>query len=184
MTTINIDDLKKNGLRSWIVCLPSKIIEFPFDFDQPSETCWNLTSLTGNAVRSVGLDGLASWNPFKKILEERPETFELSSSIIELVSKHYNANQEDLQHSNSVLAIGEIVLTHNDKNDSNKEQHHFLIQHFRLVAMCANNTITITKLMQLAYNAGQFKAQRHIYDKSILEFYDANKLGDFGTYVK
>lgn len=180
---MSVDTLKQQGLHGWLAIEDNTVIDLPVDFDLLTSHCWNMTKQTARIVREQGLDGLAYWAPFKRILDTRNEKYELTPSIVALVKKHYRVDKEDTQHDKSILKIGNILIEHNDINDELKECHHFLIQHFRIIAMCTNGKITIAKLMQLAYNAGQLNAQRAKYNNSIIAFYDEHKLGNMATFI-
>lgn len=182
-TEMTPETLKQQGLVGWLAIEGNTIIESSFDFDLTTSYCWNMTKQTAHIVREQGLDGLASWAPFKQALETRDAQYTLAPGIAALVKKHYRADKDDTQHAKSILKIGNVVLEHNDVNDELKECHHFLIQHFRIAAMCTDSKITIAKLMQLAYNAGQLNAQRNKYNNSIIAFYDEHKLGDITTFI-
>lgn len=182
---VHIKELKERGLSSWLIVDSQKIIEMSFDFDRPIDKCWDLTKETGYIVRSIKLNGKTAWGPFKEMLEQIKKLLMLTQNMRQLLSKHYKVEKDDIEHNNCILTIGTISIKHFDKkNDKIWKSHHFLIQHFRIIAMCADNTITINKLLQLAYNAGQFNADRKKYDEKIVTFYDANKLGDIETYIK
>jgi len=180
---MSVNILKQRGLNGWLAIEDNTVIEIPFDFDLPTSHCWNMTKQTARIVREQELDGLASWAPFKRTLDMRDEKYTLTPNIVALVKKHYRVDKDDTQHAKSTLKIGYVILENNDINDELKECHHFLIQHFRIAAMCINDKITIAKLMQLAYNAGQLNAQRDKYNSSIIAFYDEHKLGDMATFI-
>jgi len=180
----DIKELKEKGVTSWLIKTDNNIEKIKFDFQHLMDQCWTLTKETGCIVRNIGLDGKASWGVFKNELEQINRPSMLTSSIQAMLPKHYKVEDNDLDHNNCIFTIGTLTMKHFDKNDEMKEQHHFLIQHFRLIAMCTDNIIPFNRLMQLAYNAGQFEADRKKYDPQIVAFYDANKLGDIETYVK
>lgn len=67
-----------------------------------------------------------------------------------------------------------------------KEINHFFIQHFRIPKLM-NYEVSVLKLLQIAYNAGQFKAEREnkkSYSKKILNFYDKYNLDKISAFAK
>jgi hypothetical protein len=182
MNSAHINELKERGLATWLIFDDQKIDEIPFDFNLSMDKCWNLTVETGNVVKSIGLNGKTSWAPFKERLDKIERPTVLTQKMKQLLSEHYKVEKDDFEHNNCTLTIDSISMKHFDKSDKLWESHHFLIQHFRIIAMC-DDMIPINKLLQLAYNAGQFNADRKKYDERVIAFYDANKLGDIGTYI-
>jgi hypothetical protein len=90
----------------------------------------------------------------------------------------YNSEPNDVQHEKVNIKIGQITLNNSD------EPSHFFIQHFRILKL-ENYTLSVVKLMQIAYNSGQLLAQNVIspYDPVIFDFFTRNKLGELDTYV-
>jgi hypothetical protein len=64
------------------------------------------------------------------------------------------------------------------------ESEHFFIQHYRIL-VTSNFELSPMKLMQVAYNIGQLKAENNInkYDEKLMEYYKLNKLNDVNTFI-
>jgi len=62
------------------------------------------------------------------------------------------------------------------------EYHHFFLQHVRIPTLNFNQAL-LMRLMQIAYNAGQFNACLDHYTPDIKEYYANNKLHCLETYM-
>jgi len=91
----------------------------------------------------------------------------------------YIKSEDDKDHENVIIKIENIIL------DNTKEHEHFFIQHYR-ISKTVDNKLSVQKLMQIAYNIGQYKATRDInnkYDKEIIKYYEENNLDKIETYI-
>jgi hypothetical protein len=90
----------------------------------------------------------------------------------------YISAPDDPQDEKVNIKIGPITLNNLD------ESSHFFIQHFRILKL-ENYTLSVVKLMQIAYNSGQLLAQNVIsrYDPVVFDFFTRNNLGELNTYV-
>lgn len=97
-------------------------------------------------------------------------------SLIE--DKSYKFDEDDKDQEKVKLTINSIEL------DNQMEAGHFYIQHYRLL-VTSNFELSPLKLMQVAYNIGQLKAQNKIikYDDKLMEYYKLNKLNDVNTFI-
>ena len=147
---------------------------------------WTETIAKGFQVRSLGLDGLAEWQPIKKehaddCVVGMIDGILLKPNIPDLVNSggclRINEDKKDLTDAQFIL--DNLVL------DNSDPKGHFLIQHFRIPIMCGAR-IHVVKLLQIAYNVGQFQAIRdeNGYDDKINKFYDQHKLYDLHTYIE
>jgi len=88
----------------------------------------------------------------------------------------YNKNDDKTEIEN--ITINTINLN----NDI--EHEHFFIQHYR-IPILENRELSVKKLMQIAYNIGQFRAEqeRKSYPVKQLTYYRDNKLDSLSTYI-
>jgi hypothetical protein len=132
---------------------------------------WNEMIQYGYNVRSKGKDGLVAWTNIKVLIPGLKITWtEHSKTIYE-----------------SLLGLG--VRTTDETYEASgitKEEwdrDHFLIQHGRIIKN--NLDGTLVRLMQIAYNAGQFRAEKEKngYNPIKIKYYDDNKLDQLETYI-
>lgn len=97
---------------------------------------------------------------------------------INILQKEYIREYDDEDHERVKINIDNIIL------DNKIENEHFFIQHYR-IPITSNNKLSVQKLMQIAYNVGQFRATRenNIYDEKIVKYYDDNELDKLKTYI-
>jgi len=147
------------------------------------KTDWESTKAHGYNVRKDYLttktqyqSGIREWQPLKNHFALYPQIFDLSKNYPRNYPYALGCDTED--HSDSMFVLKTITL-HNEH-----EQDHFFIQHFRIVELCEKK-LSYVKLMQIAYNAGQFKAQNEVrkYRKEVMSYYDENKLSELETYI-
>lgn len=92
---------------------------------------------------------------------------------------NYIKKEDDDEHENVIIQIGEITL------DNKIEHHHFFIQHYRIIIK-EDYKLNVQKLMQIAFNVGQYKAHNELKPEDYSEihaFYKENKLNDIETYI-
>lgn len=129
-------------------------------------------------MRSNGLNKLVEWRKIKWLY--RTEVLvHVSNTVAELINKHYKIGMDVIDHADSVVNIESFDVT------NSIESEHFFVQHFR-IPILEGMSLSECKIAQIAYNAGQFKAEREkgTYLQQVLDFYYHNKLGDFLTFVK
>jgi hypothetical protein len=136
--------------------------------------------------------GLNAWRMIKetfgdfKFLTLSGETLSkitVNKKLIELIEslikdKEYRFDEDDKDQEKVKLTINSIEL------DNQIEPHHFFIQHYRIL-VTSNFELSPMKLMQVAYNIGQLKAQNkiHKYDEKLMDYYKENKLNNVNTFV-
>ena|SRR3989304_6311977 len=147
---------------------------------------WDYTFGYGYMTRLTGANGLNSWQPLKETFiaysfnknDDKLKTLPINQSFIDLVNEltYINDDEEDLPTLG--VEIDDTTM-HNDI-----ELEHFFVQHFRIVKLLKTE-ISVLKLMQISYNAGQFAAEedKHSYPLAISNFYDLNGLGQLKTYI-
>lgn len=119
----------------------------------------------GDAIRSSGLSGLDSWNKVK--------------ILIPYQELEWRSNAKTFYHSMRLMGV---TGDDSDEVTSEWEVHHFLIQHGRIVK---KNDASLLRLLQIAYNAGQFNASvsSQTYTDEMRSFYRQNKLNNIESYV-
>lgn len=148
---------------------------------------WTLVFNIGYNVRLNGEDDLVAWQYLKKHYEHYAEVIPVNQTMKEIIAIYYFAHASD--HVSSKISFEhvaninpEILATTILENDV--EIYHFIVQHFRLPAM-ANFELSVQELLQIAYNAGQYRACRElgVYSEEINEFYDKHDLSQMKTFV-
>jgi len=138
---------------------------------------WNEAYTTGYDVRHNKKDGQKSWQPLKEKYSKiiTPKKLTVKENIINMAKAYYKIDINDKDHLNSAFKL---------KNENSGEKYHFFVQHFRIPTI-ENFALSVVKLCQIAYNAGQFaaSADNGEYDDVLVNFYRKNKLGEMSTFV-
>lgn len=138
---------------------------------------WDIMVQIGFEVRSNNKNGFDEWQPYKLKYNYKID-FSLLPSFQELVNS-LNYQSFDAEHEKVLILINDQLL-------NNKiETEHFFVQHFRIPKM-VGKIISITKLMQIAYNVGQLKAvfqNENVFDENIKKYYVMHRLNKLDTYV-
>lgn len=141
---------------------------------------WNNVIAFGYIVRMFGMDGLKMWQPIKERLNSAGDVPDVSfCPTIYTIAHDVNYNKHDDHNGATVNIAGTEFL-------NTLETSHFLVQHFRIPTMVSEKRENIrTKLIQVAYNIGQAKAEieRGTYSSAVVEFYKSNKLNDITTFL-
>lgn len=147
------------------------------------QSLWNHVLNAGYVVRKTKCDGLKMWQPFKDFysgyeIEGYETNFPSVNAKIRELSKEVNYKSEDIDHNNVTINIGKTKLT------NSKETDHFIIQHFR-VPEASNYKLPLVKILQIAFNAGQAKAEfeNNTYNEEIVNFYKTNKLSEVTSFI-
>jgi len=144
---------------------------------------WNLAYNTGIAVRASKGDGLALWKPLKSFFNncylQDYNKIPVKEDIKKLAMSIEFASSDD--------AMEDAIIKIEHKEYKNEiDFYHFFIQHFR-IPLVEKEKLSMTKLMQIAYNAGQFKSARdqgdYKDDEKMLDFYDKNDLSNITTFI-
>jgi hypothetical protein len=139
------------------------------------ENLWNAIYQYGVSVRSNKLNGLTEWNKIKTIL------------------KKYNGNGEwsleAISRYNEMKKLFNIVDEENNKEwpeeDIEKwENTHFFFQHAKIPYDNVNEP-NLTRLMQIAYNAGQLEADKDskYYTVERKTYYIKNNLNSYISFM-
>jgi hypothetical protein len=115
------------------------------------EKLWDLVRNYGIIVREQNLNGLESWQKLKKIFEKNNKKCEWLPEAIsryDEMQKKFNidGNDQDIEKER----VGEEKIEW--------EKVHFFFQHAR-IPFKTQSEASLLKLMQIAYNAGQFEAE-------------------------
>lgn len=140
---------------------------------------WDSVLKIGYHSRHNNHNGLDTWLKLKKKLSTFTDLVQINPCFRDIMSKIiYQINTDKEEHTDVEITIQNIIM----KNTI--ETNHFFIQHFRIVTV-ANYKLPFTKLLQIAYNAGQFRAEeeRNTYDTIIAKFYTINRLADIDTFI-
>jgi hypothetical protein len=141
---------------------------------------WNNVIAFGYIVRMFGMDGLKMWQPVKERLNSVGDVPDVSfCPKIYRIAEEVNYNKND-NHNDATIDIADTKFL------NTLETSHFLVQHFRIPTMVSEKRENIrTKLIQVAYNIGQAKAEieRGTYSSAVVEFYKSNKLNDITTFL-
>jgi len=139
---------------------------------------WNEIKQIGYTVRKNRIDGLKMWQPIKEKLnnfDDIPDV-NFSNKIYEISKKMIYLPNNDA-HENATISFP-IELVNTD------ETSHFIIQHVRIPSIFRKEREKIiTKLIQIAYNIGQAKAEMDNYPKDLVYFYNKNKMKDIRTLI-
>jgi hypothetical protein len=131
---------------------------------------WNSIIKYGERTREGNMNGLERWNLVKELIPNVKIQWNESAKKIynDLIKLGVN-NSEDWKDSG---------LSHH-----NWERQHYLLQHGRIIYK--NQEGSIVRLLQIAYNIGQFKVElnRKLYTEEQMKYYRDNKLDDIWSYI-
>lgn len=131
----------------------------------------------GKYTRSNKISGLAQWNKVKPFLSKCGEVCEWKDDV-----KSYFVDMR------STLKIqeceNEIKADDDKKRHDLWEKYHFYLQHSKIPTLNFTEG-TLTRLMQIAYNAGQLEAEWNdkIYTNELKKYYTENNLKNMDTYM-
>jgi len=131
---------------------------------------WEAYLNYGYLIRKNDQDGLAAWNKLKDSFPSFDLVWiEKSNLYLQQLIELGVSNEENPEKA------GMTVLEW--------ERNHFLIQHGRIINQ--NKEGSIRRLLQIAYNAGQFRAEleKNIYPCEQLKYYIVNDLSKVTSYI-
>jgi hypothetical protein len=129
---------------------------------------WDVLINYGYETRIKNKDGLDRWNFVKKLFPDfKIEWTNFSKTIY-----------QDLLDLGVIEDEAGSGLSHEDW-----ERHHYLLQHGRIIHN--NPEGSLVRLMQIAYNIGQFRAEQEkkVYPVKQLTYYRSHKLEKLNTYI-
>ena len=138
---------------------------------------WNKVQQYGFDVRQNKLDGQKMWEQIQTPLNINKIEGKWDLILIGAYS-----------HMKSKLGVKEVKceILESDKVKQHDvwEKLHFYLQHTRVPVLKFNEPI-LCRLMQVAYNSGQLKAEYEdsIYTDAMKEYYDKLKLNKMETYM-
>lgn len=139
---------------------------------------FNLVIKYGIMTRKNEYDGLTNWNIIKKYLISDAK-YEWSI-LIDIKGKNTNNLKEIYNYVHDKLGMrGD----ENDEKNDKWEPYHFFLQ---LIRIPLNNECSLQRIMQIAYNIGQYYAEsdNEIYTEKIKNYFNKNKLGELHSYSK
>jgi hypothetical protein len=131
---------------------------------------WNGIIEYGYRTRQGKLDGLERWNNIKKTIPNiKIEWTNKSKKIFDDLKAFGVDSSENAEEAGL------------EKNEW--DRNHFLIQHGRIIKN--NPDGNLIRLFQIAYNAGQFRAENEKtqYSADIRDYYVRNELNKLETYL-
>ena len=145
-------------------------------------SCWDEVKMIGYNTRINNEDGLKNWQPmkekYKKYILDNNNDIPIKSIIKKITDKYYKIGDDLDEHTKSHFKI-------KDETVANEiERNHFFIQHFR-IPILSNYKLSVLKFLQIAYNAGQYKAMNELepYSENVNKFYKKYKLGEANRFV-
>ncbi len=135
------------------------------------DNIWRATIKYGHHVRSNNLNGLEQWNQLK--------------AIIPLNTCNFTWTDQSKSH---YLKLKHLDVLGDDDDDHNHPSwipHHFLLQHGRIIEK--NPIGNLQRLLQIAYNVGQYTAQLGIdvqyYTQDMLVQFMMDNYDCINTYI-
>lgn len=147
------------------------------------EDLWKSIISYGKMVRAKNLDGLQSWIKIKDLLKNNKEEGRWNDEIVTIYGE-----------MKSKLGLKEEECEIKDGPNSHEEweKHHVYLQHARIPTLNYGEC-QLYRIMQIAYNAGQYNAFKTdsfynvsikgINNKTLNKYYDEKKLSDISTYI-
>ena len=131
---------------------------------------WDMVTKYGYNIRKNSKDGLKGWEALK--------------SIIPILSIEWSDKSKTFYKD-----LGDIGVDLSESSEEAKmtkeqwERHHYLLQHGRIIKK--NPDGDLRRLMQIAYNAGQFKCEleKETYNLEQIRYYIINDLNKVTTYI-
>lgn len=132
---------------------------------------WEEIILFGYKIRKDNKNGKAGWDAIKVLIPD------MSVSWLE-DSKSFYDKLAALK-VNTAETFEEAGMSREEW-----ERHHFLIQHGRIINK--NPEGSLVRLLQIAYNIGQFKreSENKMYSAEQMRFYIENELNKVTSYIK
>lgn len=146
--------------------------------NKANEQYWRTGYGTGFNVRSQRRNGLEGYQALKLEHQSIPGVIPMSQKFIELCNSiNYKVDAADDDNLNATVEISGVVMNNNDGDIG-----HYFVQHFRIPRM-TNFNLPVGKLVQIAYNAGQLKADWDKYPVEIQNFIIDNKLDQLSSFI-
>jgi len=142
----------------------------------------------GKYVRTNALDGLLYWNKIKDFVNAQNP-----SGIDNKIGPGWNLNLliDGIQINNKEVIYNYVHDTLNmrgEEDDSKEDKNYWDQCHFflQLIRIPKNNSLTLLKLLQVAYNLGQLsitlRTNPTLFNSKVLTYFDSNRLENIETY--
>jgi hypothetical protein len=143
----------------------------------------------GKQVRQRKLNGFDMWGEIKTKFSDETGQCKwnidrtINAELVSDLDAIYNYIHDDLgmagDDDKDIVEEGDADY---DAKHALWENRHFFLQ---LIRIAKKNECSLMRLMQVAYNVGQFQADldNPIYTEKVKNFYDANKMGSLHSYV-
>ena len=140
---------------------------------------WRIAKAEGYRTRKNHEDGQKNWQPLKAQYAKDETILTLNPKIFEVIKRDLRIGADEVDYTDCEIATQLITL------ENVVESAHFIVQHLRIPMMCKNGQIPMVKFAQIAYNAGQYEAEKEMngYLQMANEYYDMMELADPKTFV-
>lgn len=166
-------------MKLFVIVMLCIIVNFIFEQYEKSklDQLWEYVVNIGMKTRKEGMDRKTTW----RLIENHYEYFD--NAIPKLNWTQHALSRYKIMTAHPFNIVDEKI---NDDWDYTKilewKLNHFFLQHSRIVQRNPYN-FQFTKLLQIAYNCGQFKAEEHNYNVIFKEYYNKNNLCDYRSYI-
>jgi len=139
---------------------------------------WDTVILTGQTVRSSNSDGYQQWQPLKTLYEQ------ITIVKFSVKESHKEAVEKFLKPGNDLLNYVDCSINNGNFMVKNQDAGHFFVQLYRICLM-EKFELSLVKLMQIAYNIGQFVASVKLgeYPDEVVDYFFQNRLDKIDTYI-
>jgi hypothetical protein len=134
-------------------------------------TLWKDFINYGYRTRINKLDGLKRWNEIKVLIPD--------------IKLKWTDKSKKFYDKLVAIRVNNSESSEDAKMDHTEwERHHYLLQHGRIIKN--NHEGSLLRLLQIAYNCGQFKAEseKKSYPKEQIELYIKEKMNELSTFIK
>jgi len=148
------------------------------DYEMTIQDLWYKIMNEGYEIRKLKCDGYVNWQPIKKRYSLIQTEYDVHKSFKKLMENIIFKIGEKQDLDDLKIIVDEFEL------DNEIEKDHFFVQLFRIPKL-ENYKLKVVKVLQIAYNIGQFKAEleKKSYDNKIINFFVKNNLDKFETYI-
>lgn len=134
---------------------------------------WEEVENIAYLIRSKNKDGLEWWGKLKIVI---------ATITLENTEQMHWKNLESLVHLYDKFREMGMRGEEGEEGIENWERDHFILQHARIAKK--NPNLTPTRLLQVAYNAGQLRAVWDTVSEEVKQIYRDRKLGKIDTYMR
>lgn len=144
---------------------------------------WEYMINVGYDVYHNKRNGYDEWQIWKSILSNMKlpnyDNLDINQNIIKIIKDHLIIKNDKNEYVDCCFYTKQFNICNNEK-----EIYHFFIQMFR-ISLMSNYRLSLLKLLQIAYNIGQYNAARikKEYIDDINNFFDEHNLGNLETFI-